>query len=73
MCVDNLLIASKDPKSITDMLEDKKGKFKFKFKLKGTGPTTAHLGCDCFRDEDSTFCVGPHTHINQMCNMHKQM
>ena len=62
MCADDLLIASKDSKSITDTLEDKNGKFKFK--LKGTGPTMTHLGCDYFRDKDGTLCVGPCTHIN---------
>ena len=62
MHIDNLLIASKDPKSITDTLEDKNRKFKFK--LKGTGLTMTHLGCDYFRDEDGTLCVGPRTHIN---------
>jgi len=37
--VDNLAIASKDPKSITDALMNR-----HRFKLKGTGPIEYHLG-----------------------------
>ena len=40
--VDDLLIASKDPKAITDTLQGPK----YNLKLKGTGPVTFHLGCD---------------------------
>ena len=39
--VDNLAIASKDPKAIIDCLLNK-----FKYKLKGVGPISHHLGCD---------------------------
>jgi len=37
--IDDLAIASKDPKSITDALMNRHG-----FKLKGTGPIEYHLG-----------------------------
>ena len=37
--VDNLLIASKVPQAIVDLLTKE-----HKFKLKGTGPTKYHLG-----------------------------
>jgi hypothetical protein len=40
---DELLIAAKDPESITKA-------------LKGAGPLTYHLGCDYFRDSDVTLC-----------------
>ena len=62
VCVDDLLIASNDPKSITDALTSAP----HNFKLKGTGPTTFHLGCNYFRDEDGTLCMSPLTHIERM-------
>ena len=34
--------------------------------MKGTGPTEFHLGCDYFRDEDGTLCVGPRKYIDKM-------
>ena len=36
------------------------------FKLKGTGPVDFHLGCDFFRDETGTLCVGPKTYIERL-------
>ena len=57
--VDNLMIASKDPGAIINDLMAKP----HSFKLKGTGPVTFHLGCDYFRDEDGTLCVGPRKYI----------
>ena len=50
----DLLIGSKDPKKITDTLENVHG-----FKLKGVGPLTYHLGCDYTRDPDGTLVCGP--------------
>ena len=52
--VDDLAIASKDPKSIVDTLTDK-----YRFKLKGTGPILYHLGCDFTRDEDGVLGIQP--------------
>jgi len=59
--VDDLAIASKTPKEITDDLMTK-----YKFKLKGTGPIEFHLGCDFYRDEDGTLCFGPKKYIEKM-------
>ncbi len=39
--IDDIALAAKDPKAITDLLESK-----YQFKLKGTGPICFHLGCD---------------------------
>jgi hypothetical protein len=59
--VDDLAIASKDPKAITDELENI-----HKFKLKGTGPISFHLGCDFFREEDGTLGFAPRKYIEKM-------
>ena len=61
-CVDDLMIASKNPQEIIDYLLGEP----INFKLKGTGPVTYHLGCDYFRDEDGTLCVGPKRYIERM-------
>jgi hypothetical protein len=66
--VDDLAIAAKDPKSITDILMDKQ-----KFKLKGTVPITYHLGCDFFRDKDGVMCMAPSKYINKMVSTYEQM
>jgi Reverse transcriptase (RNA-dependent DNA polymerase) len=50
--IDDLAIAMKDPKELTDILEKM-----YKFKLKGTGPISFHLGMDFTRDEDNTLCI----------------
>jgi Reverse transcriptase (RNA-dependent DNA polymerase) len=59
--VDDLLIASQDPRVITNWLEQKN-----LFKLKGTRPISFHLGCDFFRDEEGMLCVGPKSYIDRM-------
>ena len=51
---DNPLIASKDPKSTTDVLTTKHS-----FKLKVTGPLSYHLACDFGRDDDGTLYFVP--------------
>jgi hypothetical protein len=67
--VDDLAIAAKDPKSITDILMDK-----HKFKLnKGTGAITYHLGCDFFRDKDGVMCMAPNKYIDKMVSTYEQM
>jgi len=58
---DDLTIASRDPKSITNALEMKY----YKFKLKGTGPLKFLLGCDYFR-EGKTLCSAPKKYIEKM-------
>ena len=59
--VDDLAIASKDPKSIVDTLTDK-----YRFKLKGTGPISYHLGCDFARVEDGILGIQPRKYIERM-------
>ena len=59
--VDDLLICSKDPKSIIDKLQEEHG-----YKLKGTGPISFHLGCDYFRDDDGVLCFAPKKYIEKM-------
>ena len=56
----NLAIATKDPNEMIDALTNK-----HKFKLKGTAPIRYHLGCDFFRDEDSTLCFSPRKYIEK--------
>eukprot|EP00985_Skeletonema_marinoi_P025401 scaffold18643_cov88-Skeletonema_marinoi.AAC.1 len=57
---DDLTIASRDPKAITDILQKK-----YLFKLKGTGPLKFLLGCDYFR-EGKTLCAAPRKYIEKM-------
>ena len=59
--VDDLTIASRDPKAITDTLTND-----YKFKLKGTGPLKFHLGMDYWRDAEGTLCTGPAKYIERM-------
>jgi len=59
--VDDLAIASKNPKAICDVLETEHG-----FKLSGTGPLVYHLGCDFFRDEHYVLCMSPQKYIDKM-------
>ena len=66
--VDDLIIASKTPKEITDMLM----KTHF-FKLKGTGEVSFHLGCDYYRDEDGTLCVAPKAYVERMMDTYEQL
>ena len=65
---DNLLIASKDPKSIIKNLEDT-----HKFKLKGTGAIRYHLGCDFFRDKEGVLCFAPKKYIEKMISSFETM
>ena len=61
VCVDDSLIASKDPEGIAHLLTNK-----CKFKLKGTGSIKYHLGCDFDRDDLSTLCFAPRKRIEKM-------
>ena len=49
MCVDDLRMSFKDPKSIIDVLTNKNY-----FKIKETLPISYHLGCNFSRDDDDT-------------------
>ena len=59
--IDDLLIASRDPKSIVKNLEDT-----HKFKLKGTWAISYHLGCDFYRDKEGVLCFAPKKYIKKM-------
>ena len=64
--VDDLLIVSKDPKLITDILVNK-----YNFKLKGTGPIKYHLGCDFTRDKEGVLCFAPKKYIEKMIDSYQ--
>jgi hypothetical protein len=67
--VDDLSIAMKDPKELTDILEKK-----YKFKLKGTGPISFHhLGMDFTRDEDNTLCISPTKYIDKLVKNYEKL
>jgi Reverse transcriptase (RNA-dependent DNA polymerase) len=59
--LDDLAIAMKNPKELTDILEKQ-----HKFKLKGTGPISFYLGMDFNRDEDKTLCISPTKYIDKL-------
>ena len=63
MYVDDLLIASKEPQKIVNLLINKHN-----FKLKGTGPINYHLGCDFSRDDNGILCFAPRKHIKKMAD-----
>jgi len=64
--VDDIAAAAKDPKAITDLLQDK-----YQFKLKGTGPISFHLGCNFVREEDGTMCMSPRKYIEKLLGTYK--
>ena len=67
--VDDLLIVSRKPKSITDTLESK-----FKLKLKNTGPIKYHLGSNFDRDsDDNTLLMSPTKYITRMLDNYMRM
>jgi len=66
--VDNVAAAAKDPKSITDLLQDK-----YHFKLKGTGPISFHLGCDFVRDDDGTMCMSLKKYIEKLLGTYEHI
>jgi len=66
--VDDLMIISRDPKSIVETLEKEHC-----FKLKGTGPIEFHLGCDWFRDENGVLCYAPRQYIDKMIGTYERL
>ena len=50
-CVDDLIVAAKDPKAFFASLRDN-----YKLRLKGDAPLRCHLGCNFGRDPDVTLC-----------------
>ena len=61
VCVDDLLIASKDPKGTIEVLTNENY-----FKLKGTGPISYHLGCDFGHNYDDTLHFVPKKCVDEM-------
>ena len=66
--VDDLEIASKDPRSILDALESI-----YRLILKGSGPMMYHLGCDYYRDSDGVLCQSPTKYIERMVSNFERM
>ena len=66
--VDDLAIASKDPKSIVNMLTKCHG-----FKLKGMGPIDYHLGMTFQHNECSELCISPTRYIYKMVDTYVQL
>ena len=68
MYVDDLLIASEEPKKIIQDLKEK-----FKLKIKGDGPLEYPLGCDYKLDKDGTLVAQPTKYINKILESYKKM
>ena len=66
--VDDLLIASKSPKSIIEALEKV-----YNFQLKGTGPVSYHLGLDFARDEHNVMTLTPKKYIDRLLEGYERM
>ena len=66
--VDDLAIASHDPKQVCGTLTGK-----YKYKLKGVGPLEYHLGCDFGRHKDGTYRFGPIRYIDKMMGAYENM
>ena len=66
--VDDLLIASKNPKDIIDILKNT-----YNFKIKGDGPINYHLGCNFGRDKDGTLYSEPRQYIEKMLDSYVRM
>ena len=66
--VDDLAIASKDPKAIVNSLTHD-----HKYKLKGVGPLTHHLGCDFECDPDGTLRQIPRKYITKILDNYEKM
>ena len=59
--VDDLCIATQDPKGIINI-----PKSKYILKVKGDGPLTYQLGADCFQDPDGTLVSQPKKYIEKL-------
>ena len=66
--VDDLAIASKDPKAITDTLN-----IQYKFKLKGTGPIEYYLGMTFQHNNCNELCISPRRYINKMVSTYTHL
>ena len=68
MCVDDLLIVSKDPNALIHVLTKD-----HKFKLKGTDGVSFHLGCNFFCNKDGHLCFAPRKYIKKMIANYKRI
>ena len=66
--VDDLAIASKNPKTITDELINR-----HTYKLKGVGPISYHLGGNFDRDTNGTLRYGPRKYIEKIVDSYEKM
>jgi Reverse transcriptase (RNA-dependent DNA polymerase) len=66
--IDDLAIATKNPKEFTDILENN-----HKFKLKGTEPISFHLGMDFTRDNNNTLCISPTKYIEKIVKNYEKL
>ena len=66
--VDDLAIASRNPKTVTDMLMSR-----YSFKLKGTGPISYHLGMEFFRDKNGVLCISARRYVEKMLDTYKRL
>jgi hypothetical protein len=66
--VDDLIIAAKDPSSMTKSLEEHHD-----FKLNGNGPLQYHLGCNYFHDNTGTLCFGPRKCIEKLIEQYERI
>jgi hypothetical protein len=64
---DDPMISSKNPQMIIKGLEA------VPFSLKSTGSVTYHLGCDYFRDENDTLCIGPRKYTEKMVGEYERL
>ena len=68
VCVDDLLLVSKNPKLLLDTLKEK-----YDFKLKGSGSIEFYLGCDYFRDDDGVLCYAPRKCIKKTIETYERL
>ncbi|GKY94554.1 hypothetical protein MPSEU_000421100 [Mayamaea pseudoterrestris] len=66
--VDDLAIAMKNPKELTDLLIEN-----YNYKLKGVGPLAYHLGADVWRDDDGVLCFGAKKYVTRLLANYKEM
>ena len=68
VCLDDLLVVSKDPKSATDVLINKNS-----FNFKGTSRFSYHLGYEFGRDGGGTLYFTPKKHVETMVDYYYNM
>ena len=65
---DDMAIATKDPKEICDILQEK-----IKLKLKGPGPLSYHLGYSYVRDPEGTLVGDPSRDVARIIEAYEKM